>query len=306
MTIAELLSTGRTILASSSSSAPLDSELLLAAVLRKPRSFLIGHGTDRIRDASVRKYGTLLRERARGVPLPYLTGTKEFCGRPVHVTSAVLVPRPETEALAEEAVRVLKEFGIRKTESRDTTNKGSHSQSPVVADIGTGSGVLAITVAAEVPRVRVLAVDRSGTALAVARRNARRFKVLRRIVFMESDLLKEIPLELAPDVIVANLPYVRSDDLKNARNHRDTIGLAFEPQRALDGGPDGLHLIRRFFAQLRHLGTLREHVTHVLLEHSPQQSRAIEEIAYASVPELRAQHVSPYVTRWSRVSRRET
>ncbi len=285
-TIRELRREGAASLMGASTSPQLDSELLLACVLASPREALVAHDENRVSPRAQNRYRRLLAERRRGVPLPYLMGTKEFFGRPFVVTPAVLVPRPETEAVAVEALRLL--------------HTPSSSRHPVVADIGTGSGVLAVTITRERPSVRLVAVDRSAPALAVARRNARKHRVLKRIVFLESDLLQKIPDDLTPDIIVANLPYIPSDHLRHAGAHPDTRGLLFEPFRALDGGPDGLYVLRRFFAQLKRMAHIRDHVQHLILEHSTPQRRRILEIAHDALPEFQPYIVSPFVTRWTR------
>jgi release factor glutamine methyltransferase len=263
----------------------VESDLLLAAILKQSREFLLAHGRDDVLPRHARKFQHLLRERRRGVPLPYLTGEKEFFGRTFIVTPAVMIPRPETEALAEEALRRVRAMDLSR---------------PIVADIGTGSGVLAVTIAVETHRTRVVAVDRSGAALNVARRNARHHHALRRITFLESDLLQEIPEELTPHIIVANLPYVSSEHLKHAGDHPDTRGLAFEPQRALDGGPDGLYVIRRFFAQFRRFPHIRSSFHHLILEHSPTERHRILELAGSALPELAPHEIAPFATCWTR------
>lgn len=277
-------------------SPDLDAELLLTHVLRQPREHLLAHRHDPLDARTTRTFTSLVRRRAEGVPLPYLTGEQEFLGRRFIVTPAVMVPRPESEAIVTEALRLLDEV---------PTKPQAPTPLPLIAaDIGTGSGVLAVSLAAEAPRVRTVATDRSPAALVVARRNARTHRVLRRVTLVESDLLTEIPPELAPTMIVANLPYVPSDDLTRAGDSLDTRGLLWEPRRALDGGPDGLFVIRRLLAQLAKLRTLnaelRTHVQYLILEHSPLQRRRILELAYGTLPTFRPHEVSPFVTSWSR------
>ncbi len=282
MIITELTRAGAAFLRGASTSPVLDSELLLAAVMKRPREYLIAHGTHVVTKRQEQRHSELLGKRRSGIPFPYLVGTKEFFCRPFLVTPAVMIPRPETEGIVEEILRITSNASLR------------------IADIGTGSGALAVTCALEIPKARIIAVDRTGTALSVARRNARRFHVLRRIMFLESDLLQKIPEELVPEIIIANLPYVTTDHLRHAATHPDTRGLLFEPHRALDGGPDGLYVFRRFFAQLQRFGYVRRHLGHVLLEHSPPQRRALLELAHDTVPEFTPNIVTPHITRWSR------
>ena len=284
-----VLNGAEALLKRASPSPQLDAELLLASVLKQPRTYVLAHRADPLPARATRNFTSLVRRRAEGIPLPYLTRTKEFYGRTFVVTPAVLIPRPETEAVAEEALRILGTTSELRT---------------VVADIGTGSGVLAVTIAADAPRARVVAADFSAAALEIARRNARRHKVARRITFIESDLLTEIPPELAPHLMVANLPYVPTDELKHANEKPETRGLTFEPQRALDGGPDGLHVIRRFFAQILRLNTQRSplltRLQALVLEHSPPQRRAVTELAHKALPALRPREAAPMVTTWTR------
>jgi release factor glutamine methyltransferase len=167
----------------------------------------------------------LVSRRAAGVPLAYLTGTREFYGRPFRVTPAVLIPRPETELVIDEALARL-----------DESSAGS-ARAPVV-DVGTGSGCLAITLALERPGLDVIATDISPAALAVAGENARALGVAAHITFVEHAFLP--PLPTAPHLIVTNPPYVPETDRASlpveVRDH--------EPGLALFAGPDGLDAIR--------------------------------------------------------------
>lgn len=286
MTIADALAEGRVYLSSASPSAALDAELLLAAVLKRPRERVLAHADTTLTERATRRFRELLEQRYAGVPLPMLTGTTAFFGRTFSVTRSVMVPRPETEALAAEAVRALRALSSRAR--------------PVAVDVGTGAGVIAVTIAAEVPRSRVIALDKSRAALAVARRNATRHRVLSRVTFLESDLLNRVPRDAAPRLIAANLPYVPSDDLTRARERPETAGLTFEPQGALDGGPDGLFVIRRFFAHLARFPHTTRDLRFLLLEHSPDQRRAVQEAAHEVLPAFSARAITPYVTAWQR------
>lgn len=271
-------------------SPQLDAELLLAHVLKRTRAELLTRREDSMPTHAARAFTSLVRRRGEGVPIPYLTGKSEFYGRTFTITPAVLIPRPESESIIEETLHVLDD---------------SAELHPIVADIGTGSGILAVTIAAEAPRTRIVATDRSPAALKSARRNARRYKVARRITFVESDLLTEIPTDRAPHLLVANLPYVPADELKRAGETPDTAGLTFEPPGALDGGPDGLFVIRRLFAQLKRLTdqTLASSIQYLILEHSPAQRRRVLELAHDALPDFRPHEVSRFVTRWTRGKR---
>ena len=162
------------------------------------------------------QFSQWIARRERREPTAYIVGSREFWGRPFLVTSAVLVPRPETEFIVEEALGLLRAF-----------------PTPRIADIGTGSGILAVTLAAEVPAADVTGTDLSSDALDVARRNAARYGVATRVTFLNTSYLDHVPGTF--DLIVANPPYVRDGDKSAlARDVRH------EPDVALFGGPDGL------------------------------------------------------------------
>jgi release factor glutamine methyltransferase len=162
------------------------------------------------------RFSQWIARREHREPTAYIVGSREFWGRQFVITSAVLVPRPETELIVEEALAQL----------------GAYAE-PHIADIGTGSGILAVTLAAEVPAANVTATDLSTDALAVARQNADRHGVGARITFVNTSYLDAVPGTF--DVIVANPPYVRDGDKSAlARDVRH------EPDMALFGGPDGL------------------------------------------------------------------
>ncbi len=283
--IKEALNEGRHYLRSTSSSYSLDAEILLSEAIRKPREFLLAHPEERLTTLQASKYRQWLMQRFEGVPIPYSTGVQHFYGRKFIVNRFVLVPRPETEALVEDTINIVK------------SNK--ELRSATIADIGTGSGIIAVSLAAELPRVRIIAIDKAGAALRVASRNAKKYRVSKRVSFFASDLMNEIPHELAPSIIVANLPYVTSNELKNAHEHNDTKGLTYEPQGALDGGPDGLAIFRRFFAQFDRFSYLKNALQYLILEHNPKQKRELWEMAYNYLPQFKATKVSDFVTRWS-------
>jgi release factor glutamine methyltransferase len=162
------------------------------------------------------QFSQWIARRERREPTAYIVGSREFWGRPFLVTSAVLVPRPETEFIVEEALGLLRAFAT-----------------PRIADIGTGSGILAVTLAAEVPAAAVTGTDLSSDAIDVARRNAARHGVATRVTFLNTSYLDDVPGTF--DLIVANPPYVRDGDKSAlARDVRH------EPDVALFGGPDGL------------------------------------------------------------------
>lgn len=207
--------------------ARLEARLLLELVLGQPRTWIYQHLGSELESAQVARLNQLLEARLAGEPLAYLLGKREFYGRDFLVDRRVLIPRPETETLIEHALAFI------------------HNESPSrprVVDVGTGSGAIAITIAAEVPGARVIAVDQSAGALTVAAENARRHGVADRVKFLQGDLL--VGLAGPFDLILANLPYIPTAEI--AKLQPEVRG---EPRGALDGGPDGLDLYRRLFAQ---------------------------------------------------------
>lgn len=202
----------------------LSAQLLIAHVLGRPRSWLIAHPDVVLSDSQHDQADGLLNRLRGGEPLPYLLGHWEFYGLDFIVTPAVLIPRPETELLVEQAIAWLKAHPGRRT----------------AADVGTGSGCIAVSAAKHVPDVHFLAVDRSAEALAVAESNAERLGVSGQIQFLRGDLLTGAHGSF--DLVCANLPYIPHSAL------RDLDVARFEPHQALDGGPDGLDAIRALAA----------------------------------------------------------
>ncbi len=203
-----------------------DAELLLAHVLGVSRATLLAHLDDVLAPSQHTHFREAVARRAAREPLAYLVGHREFYGLDFLVDRRVLIPRPETELLVEEALRLA----------------ASLSPAPHIADVGSGSGAIAVTLAVRLPQAIVYAVDISAEALAVTAANARRHGVAGRVRCLEGDLLTPLPEPV--DLIVANLPYV-------ARTEWDTLPPEIrdhEPRRALDGGQDGLALIHRLLA----------------------------------------------------------
>ncbi|GAB4453278.1 MAG: peptide chain release factor N(5)-glutamine methyltransferase [Anaerolineales bacterium] len=222
-----LLASLTTRLAPLTDTPALDASVLLAHITGKPRAWIIAHPELTLSAAQQAKLEEAVQRLERGEPLPYLLGHWEFFGLDFELTPHVLIPRPETELLVETAIAWLKQSPRRRT----------------VADVGTGSGVIAIAIAASVPEARLLATDLSPQALQTAKRNAAKHHVLERIEFIECDLLPA-PWQLAApfpplDLLCANLPYIPTATLHSLAVY------GREPSLALDGGADGLDLIRK-------------------------------------------------------------
>jgi len=284
-TIKQALREGVIFLRDASPTFGLDSEIMLAEILKKPREYLFAHNDETITLAKVKKYHLWLTQRRKGIPIPYIVGHKYFLDHKFNVDKYVLIPRPETEALVEECIKITK----------------TDSPPFIIADIGTGSGVIAISLAIAIVDAKIIATDKSSTALRIASRNAKKYRVAKRVTFFASDLLNEIPQELLPTIIVANLPYVTSDELKHASEKQDTLGLTFEPQGALDGGPDGLAVFRRFFAQISRFPQIKNNLQYLLLEHNPKQHHTLWQIAHEFLPEFKPSQITPFVSRWDKV-----
>jgi release factor glutamine methyltransferase len=213
----------------------LDAEVWLAHVLGRPRAWLLTHSEAPLSEAQQAEFERGLERLAGGEPLAYLTGQREFFGLDFFVNPHVLVPRPETELLVEHALRVSK--------SRLADNHFRLSPSAFrLADVGTGSGCIAVSLAVHLPQAAFVATDLSPQALAVARRNAERHGVSDRIDFRQGDLLQ--PLAGPVDLLCANLPYIAADELAGLDVSRH------EPPLALDGGRGGLTLVKRLLAEV--------------------------------------------------------
>ena len=198
--------------------------VLLSYVLEQPQTWILAHPEARLSAPQRAELTALVARLKQGEPLPYLTGRQEFFGLCFEVSPAVLIPRPETELLVETALRWLR----------------SHPAAGSALDVGTGSGCIAISLAVNTPALYLVATDISTDALAIAQRNAQIHHVEDRITFQEADLISADLRRF--DLICANLPYVPTSELAKVNS------LPYEPASALDGGPDGLALIKRCLA----------------------------------------------------------
>jgi release factor glutamine methyltransferase len=234
-TVSATLRRGVELLEHRSPTAHADAQILLAHVLRRERGWLVAHGESILPSAQIERFAELCRQRANGMPVAYITGTAGFYGREFVVNEHVLIPRPETEHLAEEAIAHLR--------AQHEAN-GGFKRVLTVFEAGVGSGALSCTIAAEVPNVSVEGSDVSPEALAVAQLNAKRLNVHARCKFVIADAAQR-HAEKRYDVIVANLPYIPSADVPLKPDP-----VAYEPRVALDGGADGLDAYRRLLADV--------------------------------------------------------
>jgi release factor glutamine methyltransferase len=240
--VAELLDSGVARLRTAGSeSARLDAELLLGWVVGVERTALIAHPEAPVGADAAKAYEAALVRREAGEPVAYIRGLKEFYGLAFSVDARALIPRPETELLVGEAEREVAWRLLSAPRPEGTPRLR-------VVDVGTGSGAAAIALAVILRRrrmladVSILAADCSAEALSLARENAVGHAVAEDLAFAEADLL---PAGEPFDLILANLPYIPSGDIEGL-----PVAASFEPRLALDGGPDGLDVVRRLVAAL--------------------------------------------------------
>ena len=272
--IAQALAWGAGQLRPTSATARLDAELLLAHVLGWSRARLLSESRASLDESRQAEYRALVARRAALEPVAYLTGRREFYGMEFLVDRHVLVPRPETELLVELAIAFAR---AKNQESRTGVQTASDQFSVLssrflIADIGTGSGAIALAVAAHVPGALVYATDVSPEALRVAQQNVERHGLLERVLLRQGNLLEALPEPV--DLLLSNPPYtILSQIDENVRRH--------EPHLALDGGPDGLAFYRRLLAdapaKLRPGGA-------ILLEIGATQGAAVADLARAAFP----------------------
>ncbi|HKP81851.1 MAG TPA: peptide chain release factor N(5)-glutamine methyltransferase [Pyrinomonadaceae bacterium] len=200
---------------------------LLSFVIARDRTFLISHAEDQIDEPSLDQFRDAVERRAAGEPLQYITGVQDFFGREFRVTPDVLIPRPETELLVEAALELV-------------------GDAPLICDVGTGSGCIAVTLLCEIVAARAVALDKSPAALKIAKFNAEKLAVADRAVFVISDCFQSLDSrEHQFDLIASNPPYVSAEVVpelqREVRDH--------EPLVALSPGPDGLSMIRRLLLE---------------------------------------------------------
>ena len=233
MTIGDAIAWGTSLLDESdaipASRSRSDAILLLRHVLGIPHAEMYAYRERPLTALQTEAFNAQIQQRLRGVPVQYITGEQEFFGLPFHVTPGVLIPRPETEHLVEAAIARLKDLLVAR-----------------VADVGTGSGAIAVALAHSLPTAEVAALDISPAALAVAAENAKHNGVAARIRFLQSDLLNAVAEERF-DAIVSNPPYVAESERKSL----PTEVRKYEPEQALFAGATGLEMYRRLIPDAR-------------------------------------------------------
>ena len=248
MKIRETLSQGREALtANKIEDASLEAEVLLRHAFGLHRVQLYLQFDRELSAEENESFRQLIQRRLNNEPTAYIIGHREFYGLDFYIDGNVLIPRPESELLVETALGL-------------TPEHPTHT----IADVGTGSGAVAISLALNWPRAKIYAIDISSSALRVAQTNCQKHGVSGRICLLQGDLLEPLPEPV--NLIVANLPYVRKEALSQVNTRH------FEPPLALDGGPDGLETIRRLGAQLE--GNLRSGGS-LLLEIGLDQGEAV-------------------------------
>jgi release factor glutamine methyltransferase len=253
--------TYHTLQASHIPDARLEAEVMVMNVMRMPRQDLFSQQETEVAPQQEQALSQIIQRRLKREPLAYILGRKEFYGVNLLVNPDVLIPRPETESLVEHALFM--------------ALMGMETRELVIADVGTGTGAIAINLAIHLPAARIYAIDKSDPVLDVASYNIRAHNVADRIKLLKGDLLE--PLEEPVDLMVANLPYVPTERLPTLQPE-----IQWEPKEALDGGPDGLDLVRRLLQQAAS-DKLKEHGI-ILLELDPEQVPQVRELSQDLFP----------------------
>ena len=252
--------THKTLETSGIAEARLEAEVLVMNVMRLARQDIFAQQEAEVSPQQRLEIDQFVQRRQKREPLAYILGYREFYGINLLVTNSVMIPRPETELLVEHAL-FMALMGMERAEL-------------VIADLGTGCGAIAINLAIHLPAARIYAVDTADAVLDVASYNIRAHNVADRITLCKGDLVEPLPEPV--DLIVANLPYIPSERIPILQPE-----VQWEPREALDGGPDGLSLIRRLLSDA---GTKLNPGGTILLELDPEQVPAVEELARQHLP----------------------
>lgn len=235
MTITELTFEGIRLLKKHSPTPGLDTEIIIEKVLKKTKEFLYTNPSYKITDKQLEKCRVFLKRRQAGEPIAYLTNKKEFYGLDFYVNESVLIPRPETEIIIDNIISSLKKY--------------NQKDKFVLADIGTGSGCIAVTLAKILPDniKHVYATDISSKILNIARRNALRHRVNKKISFMKGSLLEPLKNKKI-DILVANLPYLPDNNIKEY--YKKSKGLRYEPKKSLFTKDNGWYWYKALLKQV--------------------------------------------------------
>ena len=279
---------------------PKEAEILLAHVIKKPREFVLAHPEFKIDDLRFKIIKKLISKRAKGEPIAYLIGHKEFFGLDFVVNKNVLIPRPDTEIMVEE---VIKKFQI----SLPRRQAGDFRfQNAILIDVGTGSGCIPISILKNLSynpspyegearrgfRLQTFAIDISKKALQIARLNAKKNKV--KIKFLHGDLLEPISdlrFQISDLIIItANLPYLTT------KQYHNSLSIKHEPKNALVAGKDGLRYYKKLLTQTRHLflnlkspACRRGREIYIFLEIDPSQTKSITLLIKKILPNTNVQ-----------------
>ena len=248
--------------------ARLEAEVMVMDVMRMPRQAIFAEQETQVSPQQEEQLAAIVTRRLTREPLAYILNYREFYGVNLLVNRDVLIPRPETETMVEHALFM--------------ALMGMESRELVIADVGTGTGAIAVNLAIHLPAARIYASDAFDATLDVAAYNVRMHNVADRVTLLKGDLLEPLPEPV--DVVVANLPYLPTDRIPTLQPE-----IQWEPVAALDGGPDGLGHIRRLMSQAAasHGGAdarLKSHGV-ILLEMDPEQIPEARSLASAAFPE---------------------
>lgn len=260
--------THRTLESAGIPDARLEAEVMVMDVMRMPRQAIFAEQETQVGPQQEEQLAVIVTRRLTREPLAYILNYREFYGVNLLVNRDVLIPRPETETMVEHALFM--------------ALMGMESRELVIADVGTGTGAIAVNLAIHLPAARIYASDAFDPTLDVAAYNVRMHNVADRVTLLKGDLLESLPEPV--DVVVANLPYLPTDRIPTLQPE-----IQWEPMAALDGGPDGLDHIRRLLAQAAasHGGAnarLKPHGV-ILLEMDPEQIPEARSLASAAFPE---------------------
>lgn len=226
------------------SSAHLDAEILLSFIIKKPKEFLYTHPEKKLNQKQISSLKRVVNARFKQMPIAYIIGKKEFYDLNFYVNKDVLIPRPETEILVDTILNYSHKISPYHPDKSKGMGQAGKNSKLAIADIGTGSGCIAITLARHLPYTKIYASDISQKALRVAKKNAQALHA--KIQFLQGNLLEPIKNK-KNDIIVANLPYLKDSFLYSKKLE----SLSFEPQLALKAGENGLDIYKQLFEQMQ-------------------------------------------------------